>query len=340
MIRPVFLAGLVFALVFSAPALAQPNEPVQWITIEGEEGPGKGKHIVFVSGDEEYRSEEALPMLAKLLAIRHGFRCTVLFAIDPETGTIDPNHNTNIPGLHLLGTADLMVLFTRFRELPDDQMKWIVDYTNSGKPIIGLRTATHAFLYERNRQSPYAKYSNDSEAPGFEGGYGRQVLGERWVDHHGEHGTESTRGLVNGLLADHPILRGVSDVWAPTDVYAVSDITGDEAVLLFGQVLRGMEPTSPPNYDKSIMPVAWIKTYTGETGQTSRVFTTTMGAAVDFQNEDLRRLIVNAAYWAVGLEDQIDPDSDVSYVGTYEPTWFGFDGFRTGMRPSDYAYTP
>lgn len=340
MLRQVILVGLGLTLSIIAPAFAQEDGPAQWITIEGAGGPGNGKHIVFISGDEEYRSEEALPMLARLLAIRHGFRCTVLFAIDPDTGTINPNHTANIPGLNQLETADLMVLFTRFRELPDEQMKWIVEYTNSGKPVIGLRTATHAFLYELNEQSPYAKYSDDSEVPGFEGGYGRQVLGEKWIDHHGVHGTESTRGLVNGLMTNHPILRGVSDVWAPTDVYALRDITGDEAVLLYGQVLRGMEPTSPPNYDKSIMPVAWIKTFTGESGRSSRVFTTTMGAAVDLQSEDLRRLIVNAAYWAVGLEDQIDEAGDVSYVDVYEPTWFGFDGYRTGLRPSDYDYTP
>ncbi len=60
------------------------------VVYEGNQGPGKGKHIVFVTGDEEYRSEEAMPMLAQILAIRHGFKCTVLFALDPTDGTIDP----------------------------------------------------------------------------------------------------------------------------------------------------------------------------------------------------------------------------------------------------------
>src|SRR5436189_5398894 len=87
-----------------------------WVVYEGKAGPGKGKHIVFISGDEEYRSEEALPMLAKILALRHGFKCTVLFAVNPADGTIDPNIKTNIPGLHLLETADMMVISTRFRE--------------------------------------------------------------------------------------------------------------------------------------------------------------------------------------------------------------------------------
>src|SRR5262249_4572794 len=116
-----------------------------WVVYDGFDGPGKGKHIVLVSGDEEYRSEEMLPQLARILARHHGFKCTVLFAIDPKDGTINPNTNNNIPGLEALQTADLLVLFTRFRNLPDEQMKHLVEYIESGKPIIGLRTATHAF---------------------------------------------------------------------------------------------------------------------------------------------------------------------------------------------------
>src|SRR5207253_5486188 len=112
---------------------------------------------VLVSGDEEYRSEEALPQLAKILARHHGFKCTVLFAVDPKDGTINPNVNNNIPGLEALKTADLMVIFTRFRDLPDEQLKHIVDYVESGKPIIGLRTATHAFNLKASKS--YGRYS-------------------------------------------------------------------------------------------------------------------------------------------------------------------------------------
>src|SRR4029077_19657060 len=110
----------------------------------------KGKHIVLVSGDEEYRSEEGLPQLGKILAKRHGFTCTVLFAIDPKDGTINPNVS-NIPGLEALTTADLMIILTRFRDLPDEQMKHIIDYVESGRPIIGLRTATHAFNIKKGK---------------------------------------------------------------------------------------------------------------------------------------------------------------------------------------------
>lgn len=309
-----------------------------WVVYEGGDGPGKGKHIVFVSGDEEYRSEEALPMLAKILAVRHGFKCTVLFAINPEDGTIDPVNANNIPGLENLATADMMVLFTRFRELPDEQMKHIVDFTNAGKPVMGLRTATHAFNYKENKQSPYAKYSFRSKE--FDGGYGRQVLGETWINHHGHHKHESARGIINPDQKDHPIVRGVEDIWGPSDVYGVTELTHDPTVLVDGQVLDGMEPTDKPvtgEKNDPMMPVAWIKHYKGETGNTSRVFCTTMGASVDLESEGLRRLLVNGCYWGMGMEDQIPAKSNVDYVGSYEPTFFGFGEHKKDVKPADFA---
>ena len=83
---------------------------------------------------------EGLPMLARILAVRHGFKCTVLFPINPADGTIDPNNQTNIVGMEALKTADMLVMQLRFREMPDDQMKYFVDYLNSAKPILAIRT--------------------------------------------------------------------------------------------------------------------------------------------------------------------------------------------------------
>ncbi len=118
-----------------------------WVVYPGGEGPGKGKQIVLVSGDEEYRSEEALSQLGKILAKRHGFRSTVLFAVDPKDGTVNPLVLDNIPGLEHLKTADLMIIATRWRNLPDEQMRHVVEYVESGRPILGLRPATHAFRF-------------------------------------------------------------------------------------------------------------------------------------------------------------------------------------------------
>jgi type 1 glutamine amidotransferase len=308
-----------------------------WVVYDGFAGPGKGKHIVLVSGDEEYRSEEALPQLAKILASRHGFKCTVLFAIDPRDGTINPIIRDNIPGLEALDTADLMIIFTRFRDLPDEQMKHIVDYVDSGRPIIGMRTATHAFDFKDNKT--YAKYTWNSKE--WRGGFGRQVLGETWVDHHGQHGKQSTRGLIASGAETHPILRGLKsgDIWCPTDVYAVNlPLPGDSKPLVLGQVLQGMKPGDEPvagKQNEPMMPVAWMKSYTGASGKTARVFATTMGASQDLESEGLRRLLVNAAYWSMGMEDKIPEKTQVDLVGEYKPLPFKFDGAAKGLKPLD-----
>ncbi|MFQ6098556.1 MAG: ThuA domain-containing protein [Armatimonadota bacterium] len=305
------------------------------VVFDGKEGPGTGKHIVFVTGDEEYRSEEAMPQLAKILAVHHGFKCTVLFAINEEDGTIDPQTLDNIPGLQALETADLMVLFVRFRELPDEQMKYIIDYTNSGRPIVALRTATHAFRYTQRPHSPYAKYGfRDTE---FEGGYGRQVLGETWVGHYGDHQKESTRGVIAKGMENHPIVRGCEDIWGPSDVYEITTLTGDSKPLVMGQVLVGMDPKDPPNTEKPPVPVAWIKTYAGAEGKAARVFTTTMGHAGDLRNEGFRRLVVNACYWATGMEDKTPPKSEVALVGEYHPNDIGVGKHKPGLKASDHA---
>jgi len=325
---------ILFINVGSAIAQKSP----QWVVYQGNEGPGKGKHIVFVSGDEEYRSEEGLPMLAKILAERHGFKCTVLFALDSKTNEINPDLQTNIPGLEHLKTADLMVMLLRFRELPDEQMKHIIDYTNAGKPIVALRTSTHPFNYSRNKQNPNAKYSYNSKIKGWEGGYGKQVLGETWINHHGVHAKEGTRALINGLVKDHPILRGVKDIWTPTDVYGITGLPTDSEVLIFGQTTIGMTSSSPLSYEKSVMPVAWTRSYSSESGKKAKIFTTTMGASVDLISEDLRRLVINACYWAADMEQQIPALNNVQVVGDYNPTMFGFGKYQRGLSPSTFEW--
>lgn len=325
---------LAMALLSGCLSTVRAGDP--WIVYEGGNGPGKGKHIVLISGDEEYRSEEALPQLARILSSRHGFKCTVLFAINAADGTIDPSVTSNIPGLQALAKADMMLIATRFRSLPDPQMKYIDDFVNSGKPVLGLRTATHAFAYPKGSTSTYSKY--DWQSTGWPGGFGRQVLGETWVSHHGNHGVESTRGVINPEYRDHPILRGVEDIWGPTDVYTVIHLTAESRVLVYGQVLEGMKPTDRPvsgPKNEPLMPLAWTRPFTGSHGRTARVFCTTMGAAVDLQNEGFRRLLVNACYWGLGLEDRIPPKNDVNIVGAYTPLNFGFGKHRAGLKPSD-----
>jgi hypothetical protein len=305
-----------------------------WVVYQGAEGPGKGNQIVFLTGDEEYRSEEGMPELAKILAERHGFKCTVLFSVNPKSGEIDPNYHSNIPGMEALDHADLVIMQLRFRELPDEQMKHFVDYLERGKPIIALRTSTHAFSYDGKSKSEYKKFSWQSRE--WPGGFGRHVLGETWVSHHGEHKKEATRGVIAPGAKENPILNGVEDIFGTTDVYTANP-PKDATILVLGEVLSGMKPTDEPVKGKKnepMQPIVWTRLYKNDSGATNKTVTTTMGAATDLTNEGLRRLLVNAAYWCVGLD--VPEKADVRLVGEFHPTMYGFDGYIKGQKPSDY----
>jgi hypothetical protein len=339
-----FVSLLVVLNVFVA--LAAPA--ADWASYEGKKGPGKGKHIVFLSGDEEYRSEEGLPQLAKILAVHHGFKCTVLFSI--KDGVIDPNTQNNEPGTEALDTADLCVMLLRFRAWPDEQMKHFVDYYLAGKPIIALRTSTHAFSYGKDSTSAYQKYHWQSKE--WPAGFGKQVLGETWVSHWGVHKKEATRGIIEATKKKSPILRGVTDIFGDTDVYEAAP-PADAQILVRGQVLKGMQPADPPaTYRKKtakgveqdvndpMMPVVWTRELKNEAGRTNKILTTTLGSATDLQSEGLRRLLVNGAYWAIGLEKKTPRKAKVDYVGEFKPTMYGFNGAKKGVKPADHELTP
>lgn len=303
------------------------------LVFEGKSGPGVGKQIVFLTGDEEYRSEEGMPQMAKILAERHGFKCTVLFAINPANGTIDPNYTRNLPGAEALDSADVIVMLLRFREWPDAQMKHFVDAYLAGKPIIALRTSTHAFKYGADSTSPYVKYSWDSAV--WPGGFGKQVLGETWIAHHGEHKKEATRGIIPAAAKGDPIVRGVDDIFCTTDVYEAHP-PADAKVLVLGEVLSGMHPTDTPvegPKNNPMQPIAWTRLYRNEAGKTNKIFCTTMGAATDLLNDGLRRMLINAVYWGANLK--VPAKADVRLVGQYQPTMYGFDGFVHGKKPGD-----
>jgi glucose/arabinose dehydrogenase len=336
--RLMHLLVALLVLATSAPAIALAADP--WVVYEGTAGPGVGKHIVLVSGDEEYRSEEALPLLGQILAARHGFKTTVLFSIDPDSGEIDPGRNDNIPGLEALDSADLLVVFTRFRNLPDDQMAHLDAYLKSGKPVLGIRTATHGFNIPEGEK--YRRWSYDSSDESFKQGFGQQVLGETWVNHHGHHGHESTRGILVPEVKDHAILRGIKDgdIWGDTDVYTV-DLPMPESTLplVYGQVLTGMnfddEPVSGRKNDP-MMPIAWLNKYEYD-GAKGKAFCSTLGAATDLATPGSRRLLVNAAYYLLGMDVPVD-GTNVDMLGEYKPTKFGFGGNKKGVKPEQLAW--
>jgi hypothetical protein len=320
------------ALTSNASEHPIPESPL-WLTYTGEKGPGTGKHIVLIAADQEYRSEYSMPMLAKLLAKHHGFHCTVLFSLNKDND-VDPTQKIrwedktvmhNIPGLEHLAKCDLVILFSRLLSLPPEQLQHIYNYLDSGNPIMGIRTANHGFI-DWN-------YTKDGKKIDF----GVGVLGGAFRKHHGRWQQDSTRGILVEQNKEHPILKGVRDIWGTSDVYRTykedSNLPEDCLPLVNGQPLMGRKHDDAVNSELIPLPVAWVKTWTGNTGHSARVFHTTMGSAQDFQSEGLRRLTVNAAYWCLQLESQIDDQSRMDTVGEYTPPDSGFAYLKLKIIP-------
>ncbi len=323
---------LLFAFLTVFLSFVQTASADKPLSFEGTNGPGKGKHIVFLAGDHEYRSEESLPELARILAKHHGFKCTVLFNIDQATGEIVAG-NSNMPGMEALDSADLAVVFLRFQNFPPEQMKHLDDYLNRGGPIVGLRTATHAF--KMNANDPFSKYSFDSKAKDYELGFGHQVLGQTWVGHYGKNHSQSTRITIIDDKKSHPILRGVKDIWVQAGGYVGKPVDGE--VLTMAQPLNGMTPDSVADSTKPPMPSEWTRSYKSASGKISRVFTTLYGTPEDILNDGYRRMLVNGCYWALGMEASIKPEANIAFVGPFKPNTFAGDGFARGIKPAMYA---
>ena len=313
--------------------LLSSNVNADVLVYEGTEGIGQGKHIVFIAGDHEYRSEESLPMLARIMAKHHGFKCTVLFNIDPETETIAAGKPSTIPGLDALESADLAVVFLRFQNLPEEQMKFFDDYLNRGGPVMGLRTSSHAFRIPKGKT--YSRYSFDSKDPDYHRGFGHQVLGQTWVGHYGKNHKQSTRITVIEDKASHPILSGVKDVWVQAGAYVGKPVESE--ILTMAQPLDGMQQDSPIAKEKDPMPSEWTRSYTSKSGEEGRVFMSQYGTSEDITNEGYRRMLVNGMLWAMGMEASITADAKIDIVGPFKPNTFNFNGHAQGIKPEAYA---
>ncbi|MES2657685.1 MAG: ThuA domain-containing protein [Verrucomicrobiota bacterium] len=305
-----------------------------WVSYPPGKGPGAGKQIVLLAGDEEYRSEEALPMLAKILSQRQGFACTVLFSTDAD-GVIDPNKGDSLGKPEALDSADVIITSLRFRKWPDDAMKHFDAAIQRGVPVIGLRTSTHSFQLPDS--SAFKQYNS----------FGKKVLGEGWVSHWGNHKVEAARAVIEPGAEKNPLLRGVKDIFADSDVYEAYP-PADATILLRGQVLKAMDPKDPPaarekqrasdkqkqDINTPMMPVAWTREVRNASGKTNKILCTTMGAATDLKSEDLRRFVVNGVFWGAGIE--IPAKADVTLVGDYQPSAFQFNGSKKGVKASDH----
>ncbi|TWT94394.1 ThuA domain-containing protein [Stieleria varia] len=319
---PMLLIAWISSSVLSA---AQPDRLVFAVD------DANAKRVVLVSGDEEYRTEETMPMLAKLLSKKHGFHCTVLFSLSADGSYIDPNNSQGVRGWDSLADADLMIIGTRFRTPSEEDAKYITDFLNAGKPVIGIRTSTHAF----NGRGSFG----DSISYGK---FGLLVLGEQWVNHHGQHKREGARSVVVAENEKHPILNSVGEIFALSDVYGVTHLTDADSILLRAAVTQTLDPESPnvdgPKNDP-MQPLAWLHPYVSDSGKKGNSFCTTAGASVDFLDADLRRLIVNAAFHLTGRD--VPAKADVEFVDPFHPSFYGFIKEKSyfadrNMQPSDF----
>ena len=202
--------------------------------------------IVFLTGDEEYRSEESMPMLAKILQRDYAFDVSVGYSL-AEDGTIDPNATTSLTGTEELDDADLLVLFLRFRRPDEPSFQRILDYLKSGKPVVGFRTSTHAFRFTAD--SPHAGWGYQDDPTfihSFAGGeLTRELLGQKWITHHGHFSDGQiplTKVTLDADANGHPILRGIDPFEAFSWLYHVEGggdtVAGDPQFLLNGKSLR------------------------------------------------------------------------------------------------------
>ena len=330
----------LFKSILASISLAGMTASAAPLVYEGGEGIGKGKHIVFLANDHEYRSEETSPLLAKMLAKHQGFKCTVLFGIDEE-GHIEPG-SKNIPHLEVLKDADLFVCFARFLSLSDEQVQHIVDYTEKGGPVIGMRTTTHSF---HEQGGSWAKLNFDYKGEDYDGGFGKQIFGNTWdkktgQSHYGRNHTEGgTNSAVESAKA-HPILRGVAPFHTYIGAYK-SHPPVDATELIEVQVLNTFETSDDINERRPKVSAGWARDhYTAPSGQKkdARVVYTSIGASEDFLDANARRFLINSCLWAVGLEKEITPELNVDIVGKYEPSSYLTSSFyRTNVKPSDIA---
>lgn len=258
-------------------------------------------HVVFVAGDHEYRSEEILPMLADMMREHLGFRVSVCYPLDGE-GRVDPLLETSIAGLEALEDADLMVMYTRFRRLPQDQLDLISQYVESGRPVAGFRTSTHAFRFE---EPELAEWNNE---------WPKRTFGQHWITHHG-HFDDGRKPLTRVRSAadaeDHPVLRGISGFDSYSWLYHVQgsfqnrEWALDEGcvVLSMGEALRSNQPEEVPREN----PVVWVRE-ADEEERRGRLFFTTLGHPFDFKDPMMVNLSLQGFLWAMGRGDSI-PES-------------------------------
>jgi type 1 glutamine amidotransferase len=230
-------------------------------------------HVVILAGEGEYESDRTMRSVAsdyeRELGADVDYRTPDVL---DDIGVFPPS---SFGDLSSLAEADLLVVYTRWRQLPDAEMQQIVDYLERGGNVIGLRTSTHAFHYPEGTR--WAAWND---------GFGRDVLGSPWISHHGHTSTTDVTH-VDGV--EHPILAGIPDSFHLASWLYRADLAPGSQPVLWGV------PVDPEN-EPEPSPVAWVR----ELGD-QRIVYTNMGHQEDLDDPIVHRFLLNAARWTLRI---------------------------------------
>lgn len=227
--------------------------------------------VMVLAGEGEYRSDETMRSVADELNSQLGARVT--YRVPDVLADYPDFPPSSFGGLVELADADLLVIYTRFRRLPDDEMAALADFRARGGAVLGLRTSTHAFHYPDS--SPWSSWND---------GFGREVLGTPWVSHHGH---SSSTVVTREPGCSHPVLDGVPQRFTSRSWLYRTRLSQGCTPLLHGDPVDPEDAPTPG-------PVAWTRTVNG-----GPVFFTSLGHPEDFAAAEFHRLLLNAARWCL-----------------------------------------
>ena len=217
--------------------------------------------ISMYSGALEYHSDETLAKYKEYLESHYNVQCTL--------NSVKDIHS--LPGLDQLQTCDVIIVFTRRVEAPPEQVEQFKKYMEAGKPVVGIRTASHAIQTWLD--------------------FDHLILGGDYHNH--DKNDELAKIAIESRAKDHPVLNGIEPFTTMGKLYIKPNIAKDVTVLLTA--------TSADDHQ----PVAWVRTRPEAHDQ--RVFYTSLGTPEDFENENFRRLVANAIFWTARKEPVMLP---------------------------------
>ncbi len=216
------------------------------------------KHLVVLCAEKEYRTNESLPKFAKE-HLSDDFR--ISFVWD------DADDRNNLPGMEVVEDADVLLVSVRRRTLPTAQLKFVRDHVDAGKPVVGIRTASHAFCLRG--KEPAAGLENWTE-------FDKQVFGGNYTNHHG-NGPKTSVSLAQQSRESVIHLNvDASKIVGNGSLYKVSPLAETATPLLTGSI---------PSADAE--PIAWVN----QRSDGGLSFYTSLGHIDDFANTEFQKML-------------------------------------------------